>query len=49
MSATTPYDRTRWDRLQATLLVVTIAVVTSSPAWLTLSIITGHVIIGAGR
>lgn len=37
-----PWDRTRWDRLQATALVGIIALVSSAPAWVWLALITGH-------
>lgn len=37
------WDRTRWDRLQCTLLIGAIALVTSAPAWVVLAALTGHI------
>jgi hypothetical protein len=40
------WDRTRWDRLQAALLVGAIALASSAPAWVWLATATGHIVIG---
>lgn len=37
------YDRTRWDRTQASLLCLTIAVVSGIPGWIALGLIIGGV------
>lgn len=47
--STTTYDRTRWDRLQATLLIAVIAAASCIPTWLGLAVLTGHVIVGTGQ
>jgi hypothetical protein len=39
------WDRTRWDRLQACLLVAGIALLSSTPAWVVLSLVTGHIVV----
>jgi hypothetical protein len=32
-----PYDRTRWDRLQASCIVAAVVIVTGMPLWLALA------------